>query len=49
MKRAVAAVLAGLALIGGLAACSSKADVASQNLSTEADNFQIMRQVVFYR
>jgi len=30
-----------------LAACSA-ADVASQNLSTEADNFKITRRIVFY-
>lgn len=40
--------LASIALlIGGLAACSD-ADVASQNLSVAADNFQINRRIVFY-
>lgn len=34
-------------LLAGLAACSD-ADVASQNLSTAADNFQINRRIVFY-
>jgi hypothetical protein len=29
-------------------ACSSKADTASQNLSTAADNFEITRRIVFY-
>lgn len=28
--------------------CSNDADVASQNLSTAADNFQITRRIVFY-
>lgn len=31
-----------------LAACERPADVASRNLSTAADNFQIDRRVVFY-
>ena len=31
-----------------LTGCASDADVASQNLSTAADQFQIMRRVVFY-
>lgn len=30
----------------GLVACSSDADVASQNISTDADNFKILRRVV---
>ena len=46
MKRIVSA----LALIGvaaGLVACTD-ADIASSNLSTAADNFQIQRRIVFY-
>jgi len=31
-----------------LAGCAKPADVASQNLSTAADNFQITRRIVFY-
>jgi len=31
-----------------LAACSNDADVASRNLSTDADNFKINRRIVFY-
>lgn len=31
-----------------LAGCSSDADVASENLSKAADNFEVMRRVVFY-
>jgi hypothetical protein len=31
-----------------LSACSSPADVASQNVSREADNFQVVRRIVFY-
>lgn len=48
MKRAIAGAL--LAVIGVLSfsACSNDADVASKNLSTAADNFEIQRQIVFY-
>lgn len=35
-------------LISMLLAGCSAADVASQNLSTSADNFQIQRRIVFY-
>jgi hypothetical protein len=31
-----------------LSACNNAADVASHNLSTAADNFQIERRIVFY-
>lgn len=31
-----------------LAGCSAQADIASQNLSTAADNFEVSRRVVFY-
>lgn len=44
MKKIAALVAAGLVLAG----CSSKADIASHNLSVAADNFQIERRVVFY-
>jgi hypothetical protein len=42
--------LAGFACIGllALASCRNDADVASENLSTAADNFEIDRRVVFY-
>lgn len=43
MKR----LLLTLAAAGTLAACND-ADVASRNLSTAADNFEITRRVVFY-
>lgn len=41
---AAAAITAGL----GLAACTSDADTTSSNLSKEADNFQVFRQIVVY-
>lgn len=42
--------ISALALAAGLvlAACAKEADVASRNLSTEADQFQINRRIVFY-
>lgn len=33
---------------GGVAACASDADVASENISKDADNFKILRRIVFY-
>lgn len=42
-------IIAGLLLVfTALAGCTSDADVASQNLSNAADNFEIQRRVVFY-
>lgn len=43
-------VVLGLLVIASilLAACATPADVASQNLSTAADNFTINRRIVFY-
>jgi hypothetical protein len=42
---AAAILISGLTL---LASCDKPADVASRNLSTAADNFEIQRRVVFY-
>lgn len=47
-KKVAAAAVAALALGTGLAACSSDADVASSNLSQAADNFEVVRRIVFY-
>lgn len=48
MKKAIAIAIAGL-LVLGLAACDKHdSDVVSENLSTEADQFKILRRVVFY-
>lgn len=44
-------ILSWFLLIGAtmtLSSCASPADVASQNLSTAADQFQINRRIVFY-
>jgi hypothetical protein len=47
-KKFGVAVLAALLLagVGIVAGCSSDADVASQNISTDADNFKVNRRVV---
>lgn len=42
MKKSIVAV----ALL--LSACANDADVASHNISQDADNFRIMRRIVFY-
>lgn len=46
-RKIAAAGAIALASAFGLAACSSDADVASQNLSTDSDNFKVPRRVVF--
>lgn len=48
MKKTLTAVVAAVLLTIGLSACSSDADVASENLSKAADNFEIPRRIVFY-
>lgn len=53
MKRSgkVAALIAAAALLlGGTVACTkdSDANVVNENLNKEADNFKVMRRVVFY-
>lgn len=45
IKTKVLLLAASIAL---LSACSRDADVASRNLSTAADNFEINRRIVFY-
>jgi hypothetical protein len=46
-KRILAAALTLVLAGGGLAACSSDADVASENLSKAAEQFEIFRRIVF--
>jgi len=38
--------LALVALAGGLAACGSDADVASKNISREAEQFKVVRRII---
>lgn len=45
----IAAAVVGLGLVAGaLAGCTSDAHVASDNLSKEAEQFRVERQIVFY-
>lgn len=48
IKTKIAAGVAALAMALGTSACSSDSEVASDNLSTAADNFQVERRVVFF-
>lgn len=46
MKKILTSLLICASMATGLAACSSDADKASKNLSTEAEKFQIVRRIV---
>uniref|UniRef100_A0AAU8GU63 Lipoprotein n=1 Tax=Mycobacterium phage BabyBack TaxID=3158877 RepID=A0AAU8GU63_9CAUD len=48
MKKIITTSVAAVALAVGLSSCSSDADVASQNLSKAADNFEVPRRIVFF-
>jgi hypothetical protein len=48
IKKLVAVGFAAVIVGTGLTACSTDADVASQNLSTEAEQFKIERRIVFF-
>lgn len=50
MKKAriAAAIVGASLLLGGTAACKSDAATVNTNLDTAADNFQVLRRVVFY-
>lgn len=45
----IASAVLGLAVLGGgLTACKSDSDVVSENLSRDADNYRVARQIVVY-
>ena len=46
--RSILMLFAAIAVAIGATSCSSDADVASRNLSKDAENFNIARRVVFY-
>jgi hypothetical protein len=51
MKKKIVAIflaIAAVIAVGFTTACQSKADVVSHNLSKEADNFKVLRRIVFY-
>lgn len=43
--KTIAALLIGMFALAG---CSSDADVVSNNISNDADNFKVVRRIVFY-
>jgi len=45
MKKLVVAALAGVVALAGLTGCMSDADIASENVSKAADNFEVGRRV----
>lgn len=48
MKKIIVTTVAAAALALGLSSCSSDANVASENLSKAADNFEVNRRIVFF-
>lgn len=48
MNKKILTVIAAATAVTVLSACDMPADVASRNLSTAADNFEINRRIVFY-
>lgn len=48
IKPLIGAALAGITLLGGVTACTSDAKTVNENLTTDADNFKVLRRVVFY-
>lgn len=47
-KKAAVATAIAAGLTFGLAACDSDSDVVSKNLSKDADNYKVARQIVVY-
>lgn len=48
LKNSIVRLILVVAVIFTLAGCGNDANVVSQNLSTQADKFEIMRRIVFY-
>lgn len=48
MKNSIKRLILVVVAIFTLAGCANDADVVSQNLSVKADNFEVMRRIVFY-
>lgn len=48
MKLKIALATTGLVMLLAASSCEPAADVASRNLSTAADNFEVPRRVTFY-
>lgn len=47
-KKSIIAVGIAIGAVIGLAGCMSEADTVSQNISTDAEQFKVDRQIVFY-
>lgn len=47
MKKITRAIIAASAAAALLTGCSNEADTASENISTAADNFKVLRRIVF--
>lgn len=45
MKKIITVAVAGLIALAG---CAPEADVASENISTAADQFEVLRRIVFF-
>jgi hypothetical protein len=48
MRNSIKMVLAATAAAAMLTGCTAEADTVSENLSKEADSFQVLRRVVFF-
>jgi hypothetical protein len=48
MRKRLAAILAALLIVAGLAGCKHDSDVVSENISKDADEFKVFRQIVVY-
>ena len=48
MRKLIVVALAAVAVLGLVACDQHDSDVVSENLSTEADQFKILRRIVFY-
>lgn len=48
IKKSIAAATLAALTVAGAAGCSTDADVASENLSKAADQFEITRRIVFF-
>ncbi len=46
--KSIAAVAAFGGIAFGMSACTNDADVVNENLNKDADNFKVLRRVVFY-
>ena len=47
-KKTIAATTLAIAACIGLVGCSNDADVVSQNISQDSDNFKVNRRIVFF-